>query len=44
MGLFDLNGNGQLDPFEEAVQYELLASDNSSDDEGDDADGQSFDD
>ncbi len=46
-GLFDLNGDGQIDPFEEAVQYEVLMSDNSSDDdsyEGDDSDGQSFDD
>ncbi len=46
-GLFDFNGDGQIDPFEEAVQYEILSSDISSDDdrcEGDDSDCQGFDD
>ncbi len=46
-GVFDLNGDGQLNHFEEAVQYELLMSDSSSGEdtgEGDDSDGQSFDD
>ncbi len=44
-GLFDLNGDGQLDPFEAAVQYELLASDRSSGEdsvEEDDSGGQRF--
>ncbi len=46
-GLFDFNGDGQTDSFEEAVQYEILASDSGAGDdscEGDDSDCQGFDD